>query len=191
MAVDQEYTTQHLLAAAVNRLLLSIGELPIENEDEIEDILEARLAKQVLIDTKMQVLAYGFNFNKELDVPFIPDLNGNIPIPANVLSLHNADGITIKDWMLYDVENKTRIFTDTVLCDVIWNTDFNNLQYAVRNYITVKAARIFQSKMIGDKVMYTIDEKDEQDAILLLRQYEGFSESLNMLSFSDISVLGN
>ena len=195
MAVDKENTTQHLLAAAVNRLLLSIGELPIEDVSDIDAIIEARLARDALLETKMAVLSIGWDINTDDDYELHTDENGYITVSTAMLDVNVPDSsIVIRDWQLYDKEKKSRKFTSSVTATIKWNLDFNSLPHAFRHYITIMASRIFQGRLIGDKTVYSFTQADEQKALLLLKRTDGFTGQYNMLSTGNfgtsINVLG-
>lgn len=166
---------------AVNILLQSINELPITDEEDIAALQEAQIAEAVIEEVKFQVLSEGWDINSDKDWEFTPDSSGSINIPSTVLDLTDKAGrYVVRDWRLYDKQDKTYKFEDTVLCDVAWNTDFNALTHPIRYYITVKASRIFQRRTIGDVAEYQYSIEDEQDAYEAALHSEDFTGKYNM-----------
>lgn len=184
MALDIEFNSQHFIAGAVNILLQSIGELPIETLEDIDNVLEAKIAKDVLIESKNTILSMGWNINTDSDYTLYPDSNGKIIIPPHVLDIKSGSTITVRDWMLYDKDNKTRIFTSPVSCDIIWNQEFNSLPHAIRYYITIFASRVFQARQISDQFMYKFTQEDENRALIAAKHSNGFTSEFNILNSS-------
>jgi len=180
--LDQQYDTEKFFLYAVNVLLQMINELPINNDVELVEVLEAQLAASVLIETKKEVLAEKWDFNTDDEYEFPIDQNGFIPIPANVLDISDKQGnLIMRDWRLYSKKDQSAIFEENQKLDVVWDIDFNSLTHPLRNYITVRAARKFQARTIMDTSVYSYSQKDEEDAYLAARRSEGFTGRFNML----------
>ena len=183
MVLDQQYDSSKFFLYAVNVMLQLINELPISDDVELAEILEAQLAASVLIETKKEVLASGWDINTDRDYVFPQDLNGFIPVPANVLDATDSEGdIIVRDWKLYSQSNKTSIFEEPQSMDVIWDLDFNTLTHPIRNFITVRAARKFQARTVMDTNVYGYSERDEQEAYTAARRSESFTGQYNMLT---------
>ena len=189
-----EFDSQKFMLNSVNILLQTIGELPIEDEADIDAILEARIARDVIIEAKQNVLSEGWDLNTDTDYPLYPDENNYIVIPTNILDLSIPDtAIVVRDWQLFNKETSSRKFTTSVSATIRWNLDFNSLPYVFRNYITIMASRLFQGRLIGDKQAYSFTQNDEQQALLRVKQSEGFTGQYNMLSSdygTSFNVLG-
>lgn len=160
-----------------------INELPISDDVELAEILEAQLASSVLIETKKEVLAEGWDVNSDKDYEFPQDANGFIAIPANVLDISSTDGnIIMRNWNLYSKSDQTAIFDEPQKMDVIWDLDFNALSHPIRNFITIRAARKFQARTVMDTNVYGYTQQDEEDAHGIARRSEGFTGRYNMLT---------
>ena len=182
---DEQFDSEKALLDAVNILLESINELPIEDEADFDLVIEARQARNKLIEVKRSVLSEGWDFNADTNWIFPTDLEGFIPVPSNVLDLVADRGdVIIRNWRLYSKKNQSHIFEDEVKCDVVWDMDFNTISHPLRHYITIRAARIFASKTVGDKDEYTFNAEDEEDARLAARRSEGRTGKYNMLKSS-------
>ena len=184
----EQNDSSKLFLTAVNKLLRSINEPPIETEEDISELLEASTAASTLIETKREVLTEGWNFNVDKAWAFPPDEQGYITIPQNVLDISSPDGdLIMRDWRLYSRSAQSAIFDEAQELDVIWDTDFNGLTHPIRNYITIRAMRIFQAEQIMDTDVYAYTADDEQQAYVLARRSEGRTKKYNMLS----STFGN
>ncbi len=184
MAVlDPQYDSSKFFLASVNVMLQMINELPISDDVELAEILEAQLAASVLIETKKEVLAEGWDVNKDLAYSFPQDASGFIAVPANVLDISSSDGnIIMRNWNLYNKEKQTSIFLEPQDMDVIWDLDFNSITHPLRNFITVRAARKFQARTIMNVDVYGYSQSDEEDAYLVARRSEGNTGRYNMLT---------
>lgn len=160
-----------------------INELPVSDDVELAEILEAQVASSVLVETKKEVLSDGWDFNQDKDYEFPQDSNGFIAIPANVLDISSTDGeVIMRNWNLYSKKDQTAIFDKPQKMNVIWDLDFNTLSHPIRNYITIRAARKFQARTIMDTNVYGYSQKDEEDAYIIARRSEGFTGRYNMLT---------
>jgi hypothetical protein len=183
MALDQQNDSSKFFLYAVNVMLQMINELPISDDTELAEILEAQLASSVLIETKKEVLASGWDLNTEDEYIFPQDSNGFISVPSNVLDITDADGdIIMKDWRLYSKSEQSAIFTEPQSMSVIWDVDFNSLTHPLRNFITIRAARKFQARTVMDTSVYGYSERDEQEAYTAARRSESFTGKYNMLT---------
>ena len=178
-----EYDSSKLLLTAINILLQTINELPIESTEDLANSTTGQLAEMTINEVKKEVLSQGWHFNSDKGYPFPPDSNGIIAIPSNVLDIAAvSENIIMREWKLYDKENYTFEFDDAVECDVVWNMDFNSLTHPIRHYVTIKAARIFQARTIGDQAVYAYTTKDEEDAYLSAKFSESRTGKYNMLT---------
>ncbi len=185
MALDQQNDSSKFFLYAVNVMLQMINELPVNDDIELAEVIEAQLASSVLIETKKEVLGDRWNINTEDNYYFPQDPSGYIAVPANVLSCVGDRGdVVMVDWRLYSRKNQTAIFEDPVAVSVVWDRDFNSLPHPIRNYITVRAARKFQARTVMDTSVYSYSQQDEEDAYLAARRDESFTGQFNMLTSS-------
>lgn len=185
MTLNYANDSEKLLLYAVNILLSSIGELSISDEIEMAEIVEAQKAVDILEEVKKEVLSDGWDINTDEDWEFTPDTTGYIAVPSNILDLSTNDtDIILRDWRLYSKRNKSAKFDKAVKCRVIWDLDFNTIPYPLRHYITIRASRIYQYRMIGDVAQYQFSDDDENRAYLSARRSEGRTARYNMLERS-------
>ena len=164
-------------------MLQMIGELPITDDVDLSNIIEAQVAQQVLIETKRDVLSNGWDFNMDIGYSFPQDSTGYISVPANILDISDSNGdIILRDWKLYSKSNQSALFDEPQSMDVIWDLDFNSLSHPFRNYITIRAARIFAMRTVQDSTIASYTQADEDKAEINLRRSEGFTSKPNMLT---------
>lgn len=157
---------------AVNDILTSLGEIPVDTL-AVATNSDAAIAYDTLIQVKTEVEQMGWWFNSIKNVSYAPT-GGQIPVPANVLSLKQSSGsyaspgeskyLVEKDGYVYDIVANTNNFASSVKLDVIVSTDFENLPEVARRYITIRAARIAQEKILGDGLQGTYRENHEEQA---------------------------
>ena len=193
--LDQQYDSSKFFLASINVMLQMINELPVSDDVELAEILEAQLASSVLIETKKEVLAEGWDINSDKAYSFPQDSDGYIPIPANVLDISSSDAnVIMRNWRLYNKSEQTSLFDEPQSMDVIWDLDFNSLTQPIRNYITIRASRKFQARTVMDTNVYGYTQADEEDAHGIARRSEGFTGRYNMLNSEygqDNYVLGD
>lgn len=181
--IMDEYDSSKLLLTSINILLQTINELPIENTDDLQYSTTAKLAEMTIIEVKKEVLSQGWNFNTDKDYIFPQNTAGIIAVPPNVLDITaSSDDIIMRDWKLYDRANFTFVFEEPVACTVVWDLDFNTITHPLRHYITIKAARVFQARTIGDQTAYAYTVKDEEDAYMSAKFSESRTGKYNMLT---------
>jgi hypothetical protein len=182
-SILEENNTSKLFLNAVNKLLRSINEPPIDTEEDINSLEEASIAATTLIETKREVLTEGWKFNRDDNYSFPPNDEGIIVIPANVLDISSSDGnLIMRDWRLYSISGQTAIFDEPQPLNVIWDMGFNSLTHPIRNYITIRATRIFQAEQVMDTSLYAYNQNDEEQAYMLARRSEGRTGNFNMLN---------
>ena len=177
--------TETLLLSAVNILLESINELPIEEEEDYDVVLEARQARSKIYEVTRAVLSEEWDFNRDTNWVFPLDIDGRIPIPTNVLDITaDRSDVIMRDWLLYSKKDHSFIFEKELKCDVVWLLDFNSLSHPIRHYITIRACRIFASRTIGDKKAISFNSIDEEDAFISALRSDGRTGGYNMLNSS-------
>lgn len=175
---------------AINTMLSTIGESPINSLDGAAGVVDAVVAQQVLREISIQVQEEGWHFNTEENVLLIPDLvNQNITLPANCIQCDStgkdADrDVTVRGNRLYDKKNKTFTFDNSIEVDMIILLEFNDMPQAARHYVMIRAARVFQERVIGSQTLGSFTEKDETRARAALERMESGTANHNMMSGS-------
>ena len=170
---------------AVNTMLSAVGEPPI-NFLEGQKNADAAIARNILEEVSSEVQTAGWHFNTQFDVSLSPDGNNEIVLADNVVrvdiayrttgtgssSLYDDRDITQRGSKLFNRSDNTYEFTKAVKAMVIYLLDWDDLPEPARRYITVRAARIFQDRMVGSQAHHAFSQQDEVRARALLREFE-------------------
>ena len=73
---------------------------------------------------------------------------------------------------LFNKEGNTYVFDKALDARVILFLPFDELPESARRYITIRAARIFQDRLLGANTLHGFGIVDEQNAMAALRQEE-------------------
>lgn len=162
MALSYTPTTE---LQAVNMMLGTIGEQPVTSVADTP-VSEASIAYNILHAVNRDVQAIGLKCNTEENYTIALSI-GTAPLPAATLKVsayNNSDDYTMRGTYLYDRKNHTTAFTLAPVVDIVLFQAFTNLPQSVRHYITVKAARIFQSQVVGSDILDKLTDAEEKEA---------------------------
>lgn len=169
---------------AVNALLHLIGEQPVDSLTTSGDP-QVDLAQNFLHSVSRTIQARGMHCNTEENVKLSPDAQGHITIPTDTLKIDATDkgkDLVMRGSLLYDRYNHTYIFKEPVEVDLVTFLPFESLPQVVRDYITIKAARMFQVRTLGSDLLIALTEQDEREAWLALVDEEFFEGDYNFFS---------
>jgi hypothetical protein len=157
---------------AVNQLLTAIGTTPV-NTLEVPGLTDASIARDTIELTAREVQTRGWWFNTMRGFVLSPS-GGQIVVPANFTSVRPAmptqtlpgesRQFTLVDGKLFDLMTNSHTFTTQVRADVIRLYDFEQLPESARWFVTIRAARIFQTKVMGDEQLGVFTSTHEQEA---------------------------
>lgn len=154
---------------AVNTILGVIGEAPV-NSIEVPGLATVDVARQILHDVSREIQSQDWEFNSEVGYTLPRTTEGFIPAPSNLLKIDVED-----QWLekylpvqrgnkLYDRKNHTYVFPETLTFAVVWFLAFEEMPEQLRRYITIRAARVFQRRMLNSDQVNAITEEEEQRA---------------------------
>lgn len=160
---------------AVNLMLSNIGETPVATLTGSGDAYVS-IAQTVLSEVTRAVQEEGWEFNHDTDYEVVPDINDNILIGSNVITMDTMPGgvdVTVRQGKLYDKENHTFLFTDTSYkVEVLWEFDYDDVPQYIRQYIATRAARVFADRMQGDITGAQLSADDEQHALVVAKRHD-------------------
>ena len=154
---------------AINMLLAAIGEAAVSSL-ETATTVEVTQAKNLLSNINREVQQKGWHFNTEWDVILTRDSDNRIPLGTSVLSVYVENKLTTirgitGQMYLYDLDDNTFTWTSNLTNAVtITLLDFQNTPQTLRQYVTAKAARIFQEEVIGQTSAEQINRLEESEA---------------------------
>ena len=170
---------------AVNILLAAVGEAAVSSL-ETATTVDVTQAKNLISNINREVQQKGWHFNTEWDVVLSLDSDSRIPLGTSVLSVYSPTKLTTirgreGSPFLYDLDNNTFIWT-TAINDAVTITllDFEDIPQTARQYITTKAARVFQEEIIGQVSAETVNRQEEAEAYADLLDDEGERSGFNV-----------
>jgi len=176
---------------AVNIMLSNIGEAPVNNITNNPNA-DVQMALNILREVSREIQSAGWHFNSDLEVPLTPDSTSKqITFTDNVARIdlegkhHRPDkyDVVLMGDKLYDRKNRTYQFDEELKGTVVYLMDFTFLPEAARRYITIRAARIYQDRLLGSEKHHMFNRSDEQQAFVALREFE--------LDSADYSIFDN
>lgn len=174
---------------AVNEILSAIGEAPV---DTIEDSgnIDVNNAYRILKSVNRQVQIDGYTFNTISSYPLIPDrFTKEIAWDSTLLRVSTTEGNFLRNrgGLVYDVTNNTDKFDGQIEVEAIVLVPFEELPEAFREYITIKSARLFATRYLGDELAMNALMQEEQIAKIAVFNYELDLEKPSMANNTDIS----
>ena len=173
---------------AVNTMLSAIGEAPVNSLSS--GLVEAEIAESILNTVDREVQSMGWHFNTELNKSFAQDTSGNIILPADILRADatlKADSLDLvqRGTKMYDRKNHTFNIGTSVALDVVVQLNFEDLPEVAKRYITLRATRIFQDRVVGSNTLHDFQAKDEQMALVELKEFDKAADDHNIFDNYD------
>lgn len=172
---------------AINTMLSVIGESPISSLAEGSAVADATIAQTTLSEVSRQVQTKGWHFNTDKGMTLLPTSGNEIVLPGNCLRVDTTGDsfdldVAQRGNKLYNRQTHSFSFTNSVKVDMVVLLPFDELPQAARHYITIKAARVFQSRTVGSDALFQFTAVDERDALLDLKKAEGVTGDYNILT---------
>jgi hypothetical protein len=172
---------------AVNLILRNMGETPVNSLTGTLPI-EASQAHDTLIEVSEDVQSAGWFFNREY-FSLAPDGNGFIYLPANTLSVQSVaenrgTPVEMRGGRLYNMTpfQSSFVFDAPMKLKIILGLEFTDLPSNARRYITLRAARVYQARELGDQVLLQEDSQEERQAHAELHAEQLRREPASLLS---------
>ena len=174
---------------AINIMLSTIGETPVNSLNS--GLVDAEMAETMLANISKSVQGEGWHFNREEAFPVSPNVSGEVIIPSNTLRADASLAANSKDLIqrgtrMYDKKNHTYNIGETVKLDLIIELDFTELPEVARRYIAIKAARVFQDRVVGSDSLHGFTMQDEAAAYFQLKEFELDTEDFNIMDNYDV-----
>jgi len=167
-------------------MLTAIGEIPVSSITSATTN-DVSIAISILESTSREVQSRGWFFNTDLNYSLVPNNNNEIELPANTLRVELEGSSRSKNYVernrkLYDRYNNTFTISDSVKVTIVFYLEFENIPEVARQYITIRAARIFQDRMLVSSELHKFHEIDELQAYMALKEAEGDIGRHNILT---------
>ncbi len=174
---------------------MSVGESPV-NTLSVQSP-EVAIAQKTLRQVCREVQAEGWVFNTETEYAITLDSNNHVIIPNNVLQIdvnhfkHANDFHVIKKndsgvMKLYDLIehrfNFENLSEDKLYCDIIWMVPFEDIPQVFKDYVTARASRIANTRMVNDTKAAKLLVPEETMARALALEYETKQADYNIFN---------
>jgi len=170
-------TTVTTKLEAINVMLTAIGESPV-NTITSSTTTDVSIAIQILDNVSREVQSVGWHFNTDTNYLLAKNSSNQIVLPSNCLRVDNSNKDADLDLVergrkLWDRENHTYTITKDIRVNITWFLEFTELPETARRYITIRAARIFQDRMLASETLHKFHQVDEIQALAALKEHEG------------------
>jgi hypothetical protein len=161
---------------AVNAMLDSIGEAPIDSLIDIE-APDAGTALRRLRVVSKAVQLIGWEWNTDEDMVLTPNAEGELVVPANALKLIPSAGDTryrptLRGPRVYDKKSQTYTFATSIKATIVTALNFDELPEAARQYIMLEAAERFQEGVLGSPTLDKFAQEAKVQAMQSLQASE-------------------
>jgi len=175
---------------SVNQMLGHIGEAPINSLSDTAALpISGSIALTTLREVAKEVQTEEWHFNTVTDHEISPDGDDKIPLPAATLFADAVD--KTKDYVqrglfLYNRKDRTYTFTTAVKVDLTEQLDWDDLPEPARRYITLRASRIFQGRIVGSRELEALIAVDEMQARARLQELDSQSSDRTIFDSADV-----
>jgi hypothetical protein len=175
---------------SVNQMLGHIGEAPINSlADSAALPISGSIALTTLREVAKEVQTEEWHFNTVTDHEISPDSDSKIPLPATTLfvdAVNSTDDFVQRGLFLYNRKDRTFTFTSAVKVDLTEQLDWDDLIEPARRYITLRAARIFQGRIVGSRELEALIAVDEMQARARLQELDSQSSDRTIFDSADV-----
>jgi hypothetical protein len=166
--------------AAVNDILGAVGIAPVTSL--VSPNPDVQLALNTLRGINQEVQSQGWVFNTESEYPLNVDVNGEVLIPLNVitvdlspserLSQNNAQ-VIVRNGKLYNKTDHIYTWTDSqIRCEILWLFPFEDCPVPFRDYVTARSSVVASGRLVGDPNQYRLLKDREDSSRRSLMEYE-------------------
>ena len=190
---------------AVNTILSTIGEPPI-NSLTGQQNQDAAIARNILSEISREVQSQGWHFNTLHNISLSPDSNKHIilsnevvrvdndtsiPRDGSVSAVNESRSVIQRGNKLFDKTNNTFEFSTSIRLTLVYLYPFEELPEPARRYVNIKAARVFQDRLVGSQKGNMFTMQDEMRALSILKEYEGDTADHSIFDNQDVLSIVN
>ena len=175
---------------SVNQMLGHIGEAPVNSLADTAALpISGSIALTTLREVAKEVQTEEWHFNTVTDHEISPDGDSKIPLPATTLfvdAVNSTDDFVQRGLFLYNRKDRTYTFTSAVKVDLTEQLDWDDLIEPARRYITLRASRIFQGRIVGSRELEALIAVDEMQARARLQELDSQSSDRTIFDSADV-----
>jgi len=173
---------------AVNSMLSAIGEAPVNSLSS--GLVEAEIAETILNTVDREVQSMGWHFNTELSKSYAQNPSGEILLGTDILRADatleaDSPDLVQRGLKMYDRRNHTFNIGASTKLDVVVQLDFDDLPEVCKRYITLRATRIFQDRIVGSNTLHDFQIRDEERALFELKEFDKAADDHNIFDNYD------
>src|SRR5512146_2678659 len=178
---------------AVNTMLSCVGEAPINTL--LGDLpATIQTAVDLLRKNSRLVQTDGWSFNTEEDYELSRNGDSEVQLPANAmqvdLTIETGEvDLVQRGLYLYDRKNHTYVLTFNPRCTIIFYLSWDELPSAAREYICIKAARVYQDQTVGSETHHRFTQQDELGAFVVLQNSNSNAEDATIFDNWDVASI--
>lgn len=176
-------------------MLDCIGESPVSSLAQAGLVFVDK-ARSTLREVSRKVQVRGWHFNTQENYTTARNVNNEIPVSDSIMAIDTMPqfakyDVQIVGGRLYDKTNQTYTFTEDPKFRVVWFREWDDLPEVARQFIMIRAARIFQSRQLGSATLHQFSAQEEQEAYLAFIEGETEQGDYNVFdsSWSVASIL--
>lgn len=189
--LDQMQVTALDELTAVNNIIGTIGEAPINTLEEMTDV-DAINALSILRNISRQEQSRGWSFNKIQSYTLNVDTNnGKIPWSSDYLYIKDNYGhklIKQGDYVK-DLTRNSLQFEKPLDVELVIHVPYDYLPEPMKYYVLTKACFVFQSRYFGDDSLTKVTQQEIQEAWQYLQEFEIDNNNFSMLDNTYVEQL--
>lgn len=162
---------------AVNIMLSTIGESPINSFEEVTS--DVAIARSTLQEISKAVQLEGWQWNTEDNFPLQPDMNTHkIKVEPTIVRVWFPhpfmQELVIRGGYVYDRNRHTFAFENDfrINVSILRILPFDALPETAKRYISIRASRVFQERVVGSSTLTSFTSQDEIRARSILLDEE-------------------
>ena len=176
---------------SVNQMLGHVGEAPVNSLADTAALpISASTALTTLREVSKEVQTEEWHFNTVTDYEPIKEGTGKLRLPDETLFADAVDktiDVVQRGAYLYDRKNKTSVFSATLKVDLTVQLGWDELVEVARRYITLRASRIFQGRVVGSAELQSLIAIDEMQARARLLELDAQSSDRTIFDSEDVA----
>jgi len=177
---------------AVNSMLGHIGESPVNSISNTNALpISAATAISALDEVSRSVQTEGWQFNTEVNVSLSPAGDGTITLSDDIIEMDPIDtsiDVVQRGLSLFDRSNNTTVFTSDLKVNQTRLLDWDSLPEPARRYITLRASRIFQGRVVGSRELEALIARDEYISRAQLLEFDAGSSDRTIFDSYDVAT---
>ena len=175
---------------SVNQMLGHIGEAPVNSLADTAALpISASTALTVLREVSKEVQTEEWHFNTITDYEPVKEDTGKLRLPDETLFVDSVDtdmDVVQRGYYLYNRKDRTDVFSETFKVGLTVQLTWDELPEVARRYVTLRASRIFQGRIVGSAELQSLIAVDEMQARARLLELDAQSSDRTIFDSEDV-----